>query len=74
MFDAAGTAAVGHMIRIGHGVALDDGAIDKRVVNDGGIHIDDGGVVGEGAAAPLAAGKAYAEIAAAVIHAAVVAD
>jgi hypothetical protein len=74
MLNTAGAAAEGYMARIGYGRALNDGAINKRVVNDGGIHVDHGSVVGEETAAPLATGKADAEIAAPVIHAAVVAD
>jgi hypothetical protein len=74
MLDTARTAAIGHVIGVGNSIALDDGAVDIGGANDGGVHVDDGRVVGEVSAAPLAAGKADAEIAATVIDSAVVAD
>jgi hypothetical protein len=57
----------------------DDASLDNCPVNVGGvddipIHMDDRGVIGKGAAAPLAAGKAVASIAVAIVDAAVVAD
>src|SRR5580692_4701045 len=67
VIDAAGTTAEGHMIGVSNRIPFDDRAVYKGVVNDGGIHIDHSGVIGKPAATPLAAGKADAEIASAVV-------
>jgi hypothetical protein len=73
VLDAAGTAAISNAVVIGDRVSL-----HNRPVNVGGvdgvlIYAHDGGVIGKFAAAPLAAGKADALVAEAVVHATVVA-
>jgi hypothetical protein len=71
---AAGTAVVGHVMGVGDDAPLDNCPVNVGGVDDGPIHMDDRSVIGEGAAAPLAAGKAVASIAVAIVDAAVVAD
>jgi hypothetical protein len=73
VLDAAGTAAIGNTVPVGDCVSL-----HNRPVNVGGvdgvlIYAHDGGVISKLAAAPLAAGKADALVAEAVIHSTVVA-
>jgi hypothetical protein len=58
---------------VDHGVA-DDRSVDVGGVDDGLVYMDDGGVIGEDATAPLAAGEAVSIIAVAIIDAAVEAD
>jgi hypothetical protein len=73
VLNAVGAAAEGDMVGVGYARSLDDRAVNESGVDDGFIHMDHRGVVGKFIAAPLAAGKADAEIAATVVHAAVVA-
>lgn len=54
---------------VAHSVAVDIGG-----VNDGGIYIKDRGVIGEAIAIPASAVEAVAEVAVAVIDAAIEAD
>ena len=74
VLNAVRTPVVGHMAGIGNDVPLHDRPVNVGGVDDVLIHMHDGGVIGKGAAAPLAAGKTDAPIAVAVVHAAVVAD
>jgi hypothetical protein len=74
MLNAAGTAVVGHAMGIGNDAPLDNCPINISGVDDGPIHMDNRGVIGKGSATPLAAGKAIASIAVAIVDAAVVAD
>jgi hypothetical protein len=74
VLNAAGTAVVGYVMGVGNDASLDNRPVNVSGVNNIPIHMDDRGVIGKGAAAPLAAGKADASIAAAIVDAAVVAD
>jgi hypothetical protein len=74
VLNAAGTAVVGYVMGVGNDAPLDNRAVNVGGVDDAPIHMDDRGVIGKGAAAPLAAGKANASVAAAIVDAAVVAD
>ncbi len=74
VLNAAGTAVVGHVVGVGDDASLDNRPVNVGSVDHGLIHMDDRGVIGKGAAAPLAAGKADASIAVAVVDAAVVAN
>jgi hypothetical protein len=74
VLNAAGTAVVGYVMGVGNDASVDNRPVNIGGVNDGPIHVDDRGVVGKGAAAPLAASKADASVAAAIVDAAVVAD
>jgi hypothetical protein len=62
------------MTWVGNDASLDYRPVNICGVNYGLVHMHDSGVIGEGAAAPLAAGKSDAAVSEAVIHAAVVAD
>src|SRR5579859_35880 len=66
--DATGAAVVADIVDRG---AVDDRIVDVGVVNHGGVHIGDGGVVVEGAATPFASNKSYAAITEAIINSAV---
>ena len=72
MLHAARTAAVGNMPFVGNRVGFDDGPVHVSGMDYARVHVEHGGVVSKVAAAPLAAGKPDAQVAAAVIHAAVV--
>jgi hypothetical protein len=74
VLNATRPAVVGHMIGVGNDAPLHNSPVNVGRVDDGLIHVHDCGVIGKGVAAPLAAGKADASVAAAVVHAAVVAD
>jgi hypothetical protein len=74
VLNAAGTAVVGHPMGVGDDAPLDNCPVNVGGVDDIPIHMDDRGVIGKGAAAPFAAGKAVASIAVAIVDAAVVAD
>ena len=74
VLDASLATAKSYTRVIYHRIVVDDGFIDIRVVDDRGVHPDHCGVVSKIMASPLAAGKADAHVAEAVIHAAVVAD
>ena len=74
VLNAARAAVVGHMIGVGDDPGLHDCRVDVGGVDDGLIHMHDGGVVGERTPAPLAPGKADAAVAEAVVHAPVVAN
>jgi hypothetical protein len=74
VLNATRTAVVGHVMRIGDDASLHHCPINVGSVNNGLIHMHDRGVIGKVATAPLAAGKADAAVAVAVVHAAVVAD
>ena len=73
VLNATRTAVVGHVMRIGDDASLHHCPINVGSVNNGLIHMHDRGVIGKVATAPLAAGKADAAVAVAVVHAAVVA-
>ena len=73
MANAVGTAAEGHVTRIGYRVALHYRPIDIGVANDRPVHIDDRSIIGKHATAPLTSGKPDAQITAAIVHPAVVA-
>jgi len=75
----SGGNSIGAAVEAGVGVVddgrvVDDGGVHVGVANDGGVHVDCGCVVGEDAAAPLAAGEAAAAITEAIVHAAVEAN
>jgi hypothetical protein len=74
MLNATGASTIGNVVIVDDRVGVDDGSVDVDVGDDGLIHAHDRGVIGKLVSAPLAAGKADAHIAEAVIHAAVVAD
>ena len=74
MLNPAGTAIVGRVMGVGNDAPLDNRAVFVGGVDDIPIHMDDCGVIRKGAAAPLAAGKANASVATAIVDAAVVAD
>lgn len=74
MLHAAGPAAEGRVIGVRHRVSLDDRPVDECGVDEAHNHIDNSGVIGEAPTAPLAAGKTDAQVAAAVVDAAVVAN
>src|SRR5579863_744519 len=74
MLDSAGSAVVGNVGVVHDGVVMDDGLVHVGVVDDGRVHVNDCGVIGELAAAPLAAGKADAHVAEAIVDTAVEAD
>jgi hypothetical protein len=71
--NAAGTAGIGHVIGIGDNASLHNRPVDVGRVDDGLIHMHNRGVVGKVPAPPLAAGKADAAVAEAVVHSPVVA-
>jgi hypothetical protein len=72
--DATGPANISYVRIVDDGVVVDDGLVDVGVADDGPIYPHHGGVIGKLAAAPLAADKADAHVAKAVIHTAIVAD
>jgi hypothetical protein len=74
VLNATRPAVVRHVIGVGNDPPLHNSLVNVSGVDDGFIHVHDCGVIGKGAAAPLAACKAYATISKAVVHAAVVAD
>lgn len=74
MMDAAGTAAEGDVVIPGYKASFHAPAVFKGVVDIPAVDVDDHGVVVEVVASPLAAGKADAAVAKAVVHAAIVAD
>jgi hypothetical protein len=74
VLNAAGTAVISYVMGVGDGVPLDNGPVNVGGMDDGLIHMNHCSVIGKGAAAPLAAGKADASIAEAIVDAAVVAD
>ncbi len=74
MLNAAGTAIVGHMTVVDDGVIANDGFVHIGGVNDGGVHMHDGGVIGKSAASPLATGEADAHVPEAVVDATIEAD
>jgi len=69
--DATGAAVIADIVDSG---AVDDRVVDVGVVNHGGVHIGDCGVVMEGAATPFASNKPYAAITEAIINSAIEAD
>jgi len=73
MLNSARTACVGNVIRIRDRVLLDDCPVDIGVVNDGRVHVDDGRVVRERSASPFATRESHSQVAAAVVHASVIA-
>jgi hypothetical protein len=74
MVNAAGTSAVGDAAIVDDCRVVDDRRVDVGVAYDGLIHVHDRGVISKIVAVPLAAGKADAHVAKAIIHAAVVTD
>src|ERR1700732_1287699 len=69
--DAAGAVEAG---AVHHGRVVDHGAVDVDVAHHGLVHVHDCGVVGKGAASPLAADEADAAVTEAVVNAAVESD
>jgi len=69
--DAAPAAVVANAV---YGCLVDDGAINVSVMNDGGVHMHDRGVVAEIAAIPASAIETGSVVAVAVIHTAIEAD
>src|ERR1700691_743596 len=69
--DAAGSAVVSDARVVGDDVLAHDGLVHIGVVNDGRVHAHYRGVIGEVAAAPLAACEADTHIAEAIVDAAV---
>jgi hypothetical protein len=74
VLNAVRTAVVRHVIGVGHDAPLHNRPVNVGGVNDGLIHMHHRGVVSKVPAPPLAAGKADAPVAGAVVHAAVVAN
>jgi len=74
MTDAISTAVVGDVIVVDDGCVVDDCFVDVGVVDSRFIHMHDRPVIGEFAAAPLAANEADAHVAEAVVDAAVVSN
>ncbi len=74
VLNAVRTAVESHVIGIGDDASLHHRPVDVGGVDDGFIHMHNRGVVGKGAAPPLATGKADAAVAEAVVHAAIEAN
>jgi hypothetical protein len=74
MLNAPGAAAVGHMPVVNDGGVVNNRFVHIGGVNDGGVHMHDGGVIGKIAAPPFPTGEADAHVTVAVVDAAVVAD
>jgi hypothetical protein len=72
--NAAGAAAIRNVTVPGDRISFHDRPVNIGGVNDILIHTHHRGVIGKLVAAPLAAGKADALVAVAVVHAAVVTD
>ena len=72
--NAVGSAVVRDVVVVDDRGIMHDRLIYVSVMNDGVIHMHDGRVVEEVATTPLAAGKAKAHVAEAIVHATVVAD
>ena len=70
---AVGSAAIGNVVVVDDRVVHHNRPVNVGSVNDGLIHMHHRGVIGKVAAPPFAAGKTDTLIAAAVVHAAVVA-
>ena len=73
VLNPAWTAAEGHVSGIRNRVPFDHRAVNESIVDDRRIHVHHRRVVGEKSSPPFAAGEADAQVAAAVIHATVVA-
>jgi len=74
VLNAVGPAVIRDVGRVDDRGLFDDGPVDVDVGYHGAVYVDNGGVVGKGAAIPCAAGKADSPVAAAVVHAAIIAD
>src|ERR1035437_1230389 len=73
VLNTAWTAVIGNAVVVDDRVSLHNRPVNVGGMDDGLIHVHDRGVIGKLAAAPLAAGKADAPVAEAVVHAPVVA-
>jgi len=74
MLNATRTSRVGDTVVVDDGSVMDNCFIDIGIVDDGGIYVDHGRVVGEAITAPFATGEAKAHVTEAVVDAAIVAD